>query len=174
MAELYHLRRLHEQAPQQVQRWIDQQPSISRSDIQCLKRLLEEDAQAATVTATTAINDARLGADAQDVSLPLHGTIQPSEPTIAAPLADVQTAAQKAARKTSASSDTTSLLASVLLPLPTNRLLAKLNGQVVEVMLDTVPSVSGRVFVRARESDNKIEVTACDLVLIGFEATGAT
>ena len=184
MAELYHLRRLHEQAPQRVQQWIDQQPSISRTDIQRLKRLLEADSQEATVTATTAtvatsaINDARPDAaavaGAHVVTQPLRSAPLQQGLDIAAPAAIGQSAATKAARETSASGDTTSLLASVLLPLRTHRLLAKLNSQVVEIILDTVPSASGRVFVRERESDNKIEVTACDLVLVGFEATGAT
>ena len=161
MAELYHLRLLRAQTPDRVQAWIDRQPSISRSDIQRLKLELGDDAQAS--------NEAG--------SMDAAPTVQPLPPVLPSrnaplPRADSNKAAPAAASP--ASTDKVSPAAPSRLRPSASRLFGELNGQAVESVLDAVPSMQGRMFVRVPDTAETTEVAARDLVLIGFVAAGRT
>lgn len=159
MAELYHLRQLHAQTPDRVQAWIGQQPSISRSDIRRLKFALGDDAQAS--------NDAG--------SMDAGPTVQPLPrvlPSRNAAQADSNKAAPAAASHVS-TGKVSPTAPSRLCP-AASRLFGELDGQAVEIVLDAVPSMQGRIYVRVPNAAETTEVAARDLVLIGFEAGGRT
>jgi ParB family transcriptional regulator, chromosome partitioning protein len=169
MAELYHLRRLHAQDPDHVQAWIDQQPAISRSDIQRLKLELRDGGQASneagSIEPVVAVEAgppvmSRTVALAQGSAIKAPAAARSAATTVvdAAPALAGRVSATVASRRRSSA----------------NRLFGELGGQAVEIVLDAVPSMAGRVFVRTRDASEASEVAARDVVLIGFQASSAT
>ena len=155
MAELYQLRRLHAQAADAVLAWIGEQPSISRADIQRLKREIDADGPPSVVAA-------------DDAAVRLRDV--PKTPSSATPIAAPPVAPSMSDVKRSPTASAQSLPSGATHQrLRATRLLAELDGQTVEIVLDAAPPASGRVFVRVSVSMPKSEVDARDLVLIGFD-----
>jgi ParB family transcriptional regulator, chromosome partitioning protein len=167
LTELYQLRRLHERAPQRVQAWIDEQTSISRSDVQRLKRELESEAEASDL-----IEPSKSKAmDMMPAPAALNSTAGPPTDKVAVPMATdmdsstSKTATQRHQEPAARSSETH----------PSKRcLVGELSGQIVEIVLDIVPRQPGHVFVRVPELPETTEVRARDLVLVGFRSAAGT
>ena len=167
LTELYHLRRHHERAPQRVQAWIDEQTSISRSDVQRLKRALECEVEASdliepsksnpmAVTRSPAALNRAATSPTGKVAVPMATDMDSSTSMLAT---------QKHQEPAARASETH----------PSKRcLVGELSGQIVEIVLDIAPRQQGRVFVRVPDMPEKTEVRARDLVLVGFRSVDGT
>lgn len=170
MAELYHLRRLHAQAPQRVQAWIDQQPSISRSDLQRLRLELGDDTDGPKTTGSI---EAGPGANAVPPALPV-GRAPVAEGSPSAPPPAAASAPTASAVRMSASRGEVDCAGRAAARPAAIRLLAEFEGQAVEVVVDSAPAEQGRVFVRAPGAVEAKVVAARDLRLVGFEPARRT
>ena len=165
VTELHQLRKLHAQNPQRVQAWIDRQVSISRSDIQRLKveigQVEEVCDKTASVDAQAAVRPLPSGPAQQALPENKFSGSQPVVDGSAAstpPGAGAESRDQKSANRTPGHGDLHSAI----------RLLAEFKGQTVEIVLDSMPQTRGHVLVRMPEAAQTTEVSARELVLVGW------
>ena len=167
VTELHQLRKLHAQNPERVQAWIDQQVSISRSDIQRLKveieradgvcdRAVSVDAQAAAKPPPTTSAQQVMPQNKFPGAAPVVVGSAASTP----PGAVAESRDQKSSNRTPRHGDQSSAI----------RLFAEFKEQAVEIALDAVPAAPGRVLVRMPEASQMTEVSARELVLVGWQA----
>jgi ParB family chromosome partitioning protein len=187
-AELYQLRRLHAQAPRQVQEWIEQRETITRTDLQHLKAALAQAADA--VQPVSAAGDQVVAAaeppqatglgDSKPAPAPGNSTA-PSEWSVATeranPVPGLPGAVVATPAIPKAAGAVTPFGVVSLLPdagdaacarKAKRGLFAKTGEHVVEIVLDSVPDADGEVFVRTGRAAAPWRVSAASLALLGF------
>ena len=187
-SDLYQLRRLHSQAPAQVQEWIEQRETIARTDLQQLRALLArapepvEPACAPGGDVVAAAAPSHPGASvalkpaiaAQSVARPPESSAA-AEVTLAMPSLAVALGATPV-MPTAAGAMTTPAVAApksdvsndALTRKARRGLFATTGGDVVEIVLDSVPDADGEVFVRTDRTVAPWRVPAASLALLGF------
>ena len=167
VTELHHLRKLHAQNPERVQAWVDQQVSISRSDIQTLKveigQVEEVCDKTASVDAQAAVRPLPSGPAQQ--ALPenkFHGaaTVVDAPAASTPPGTVAESRDQKSSTRIPEHVDHSTAI----------RLFAVFDGLEVEIVIDAVPAAPGRVLVRMPEAAQTTEVRVRELVLVGWKA----
>jgi ParB family transcriptional regulator, chromosome partitioning protein len=154
LTELYHLRRLHSKAPDRVSAWAASAETITRSDVQVLKRELGDSVSQpghgegpgsargpATVTSTPKANH--------------RSTANPAQASSPANVADLN-ALRRAPEVVS------------------RGLFARRGTELMQIVLDDVPAAPGEVFVRKQGELFAESVAASDLQLLGFRLIEAT
>ena len=166
LLELYQLRTLHARAPAEVERWADHRESITRSDLQHLK---------ATLTNAPGEVDSTIPGSADDGLPSALARIEPTAAGLSAkkPSQSVEgTVVQGTAAAASSNAELKSSQERDSGPSPSCcRLFAKLNGELVELVVDQVPPDRDKVFVRAGLNDEAVACVASSLTLVGFRST---
>jgi len=156
MTELYHLRRLHAQAPGIVREWVEQRSGITRTDIHALKVQLASTAADLGGQHDGAIDGPERGASSVVAHPTLATAPAPSRsPAFAPPSEPVP---EQAPRSPAARSGVARLA-----------LFARKGEHIVEIVLGEAPDAPGEVFVRHQGDVATLRVSAVALELIGFE-----
>ena len=154
LTELYHLRRLHTKAPDRVLAWVSRAETITRSDMQALRRELGD-----------SVSQLGCGEESGRAGGPVAMTLAPEANHPAAPKLTKASLPANAA-------DSTALRHSP--EAGAKGLFARRGTALLQIVLDDVPAAPDEVFVRKQGELFAESVAAGDLQLLGFRSIKST